>query len=92
MFHTDTNGPYPGSSSPKSQRDYSRFSEDPASPLSPDFYPLTDSFNVPSSTAPDTVMDGESSYNCETYNMTKCLFKVLSEKVTERLVIIYVLK
>ncbi|XP_064861912.1 uncharacterized protein LOC135563046 isoform X1 [Oncorhynchus nerka] len=56
VFLTDTNGPYPGSSSSKSQSDYSPFSEDPASPLNPDFYPLTDRFNGPS-TAPATVMD-----------------------------------
>ncbi|CAB1317665.1 unnamed protein product, partial [Coregonus sp. 'balchen'] len=53
----DTNSPYPGSSSSKSQSDISPFSEDPASPLKPGFYLLTDSFNGPSSTAPDTVMD-----------------------------------
>ncbi|CDQ88766.1 unnamed protein product [Oncorhynchus mykiss] len=70
--HCDTNGPYPGSSSPKSQRDYSRFSEDPASPLSPDFYPLTDSFNVPSSTAPDTVMDADAL--CSSLYASLCLF------------------
>ncbi|XP_024246531.1 proteoglycan 4-like [Oncorhynchus tshawytscha] len=59
-MYGDTNGPYPGSSSSKSQSDYCPFSEDPASPLNPDFYPLTDRFNGPS-TAPATVLDNANS-------------------------------